>query len=352
MRAGYRITIDGRNVTDNFDPHLIALTLTDNDGGRTDTLEITIDDTEGRIALPRAGAQIQAAIWWIEPPPWGTNKAIQFQGVTDEPESSGSRGGGMVLQITAHSADLKGKGKEKVEKHKDKKKFKDIASQWGDDAGYQVKVADELGSIERDYWVMANESFLSWGRRIAEEMGATFKTAYPKAVFLPRNSSSSASGQSLEQLYVVRDHNLIAWRLTPVQDRSVYKRANVRWYDRKKAKWNKEQVEIGGQDGSVDITETFKFADKERAKNRATSNSDEAKRGKGGGEIRIDGDARARSQVDCLVQGIRSGIDGMWRVTIARHTYTRDGGWTTSCDVEQPQEGGQGGGQSGQGSRG
>jgi uncharacterized protein len=338
MEAAYRITIDGVNVTDKFDPHLISLTLTDTDGGRTDTLEIVIDDSMGLIMLPRAGALLQAAIWWSDPPPWGDSKAVQFIGVTDEPESSGSRNGGMTLQITAHSADLLGEGKNKKEKFKDDAEFGDVAEEWGKDAGYKVKVDQQLKSIKRDHWPLANESFLSWGRRISEEIGATFKTAYPNAVFVPRNSGSSAGGQQLEPLLVTRGQNLISWRLTPIQDRSIYKRANVRWYDRTAAKWMKEQVQIGGQQGTVDITETFKAADKDRAKNRATANSDESKRGKGGGEIIIDGDSRARSQVDCTLTMIRAGIDGLWRVTTARHTYTRGGGWTVSCDLEQPQD--------------
>jgi hypothetical protein len=51
----------------------------------------------------------------------------------------------------------------------------------------------------------------------------------------------------------------------------------------------------------------------------------------------IDGDPAAMSQADLTVVGARPGVDGQYRIKSARHAYARNGGWTTTCDAEQPQ---------------
>lgn len=336
MRAAYRLTIDGKDVSNNFAPVLISLSINDSDGGKSDTLDIELDDHNGQIELPRAGAKIVADLWWSAPPPWAGAGAVHFEGVTDEPESSGARGGGMTLSISAKSADHAGKGKEKSTRHKDDSTFEEAAKEFAESSGHAVKIEASLGAVRRDYWSMSNESFFSWGARIANELGATFKISGGMAVFVPRNGDTSASGKALGVLTVARGRNLINWRLSPSLGRSKYRRAVVRRYDWAEAKWKTEEKEIDSEADS-DLVETMKSADSGRAKSRADNNAADAERGKGGGSVTIDGDPAAMSQAPCIVSGVRPGIDGTYRIKSARHTYRRGGGWTTSCDLEQPQ---------------
>ena len=331
-KASYRISVGGNDVTAAFNPVLISLTITDSDGGKADTLDIELDDRDGQIALPAPGAPIEAMLWWEQPPAWASGAAAQFTGKTDEPKSKGSRSEGRILSISAKSADLKGKGKHKTSKHKDQAKFADIAQEWGQAAGYQVKVDDALASIQRDYWSMANESFLSWGRRIAHELGATFKTAHPKAVFAPRNGSGALAGVS-----AVWGQNLISWDVAPTLSRGLYNQAKTRWYDHTKAQWNEEATSIGSNGGEADIRETFKAASQDRAKNRADSNADDAARKQGTGTVTIDGDAAAQAQAMLTISGARPGVDGDYRIKQATQKYSRSEGWTTTCELEQPQ---------------
>jgi hypothetical protein len=211
MKADYQILIDGADVSANFGPVLESLSLTDSDGGKSDTLDIVLNDMGAQLLLPRVGAPIQASIWWAEVPSFSVGGAVSFSGVTDEPKSTGARGHGMLLAISAKSADQTGAGKQKKNRQQDRTTFGAVAQQWGQESGYQVSVDSALASIQRDYWAMHNESFLNWGRRIARELGATFKTAFPKAAFVPRNSGASASGQALPTFPLVRPGNLLAW---------------------------------------------------------------------------------------------------------------------------------------------
>jgi hypothetical protein len=330
-QAVYFLSIDGQDISSMLDPLLITMTITLTDGGKSDTLEIDLDDSGGQIKMPREGASVIATIAWSD-----GGQAVYFEGKTDQPRSSGTRGGGMIMSITAHAADMKDKPKEKKQKHKDDKKFGEVAKDFAKSANLQVKVSDKLASIERPYWDMRNESFMAWGVRMASELGATFKIMGDKAVFVPRNGNESATGQTLGVVNAVWGRNIIKWDLTPVENRPRYKQSIVRWYDRKEAKYKKEKVDIGDRDLNVDLTETQHAPDKDQAKKKAESNAEESKRGKGGGTITIDGDPMAMAQAVMNVAGIRPGIDGRYRIATARHDLSRKSGWTVDCDLEQP----------------
>jgi uncharacterized protein len=329
-KAIYTLTVDGQDVTSAFDPHLISLKINLTDGGKSDTLDVILDDTDGRIKLPRADADIEASLCWED-----DGAAVTFKGKTDDPGSEGSRGGGRILHVRAHAADMKGKPKAKKSKHKDDATFGDAAKEWGRDAGLEVKVDDALAKIKRPYWAMANESFMAWGERHAREIGATFQIRGKQAVFVPRNGGASASGRPLPSVRAVWGENLIAWSLSPIKNRARFKSAVVRWYDAKTAKWQRQKQTI--DDGAeVDLVDASKAHDKDHADRKAAANGEESKRGKGGGSVTIDGDPAAQAQAACSVEGVRPGIDGDYRIASAEHSYTRGGGWTVELDLEQP----------------
>jgi phage protein D len=332
-RAIYSITIDGQDVTSNFEPHLLSLQIKLTDGGQSDTLDISLDDAGGRIRMPREGAEIVATLAWSD-----GGGAVIFEGVTDEPESEGSRGQGMMLNITAHAADMKGKTKEKRQVHKDDAKFGDVAKEWGKKADLKVRVSEKLAAIQRDYWAMQNESFMAWGARMAQELGATFKIMGKRAVFVPRNASASSGGKNLPVVMADYGRNIIGWQIRPLQNRPRYNRSVVRWYDRKEAKWRKETVQLMDETARVPLIDARKSGDRDRAKDRAGGNAEEAKRSKGGGTVTLVGAPEAQGQGLCRISGVRSGIDGNYRVSEATHNFSRDGGWVTTCDLQSPSE--------------
>lgn len=331
-RSIITVLIDGTDVSGTWRKKLTSLTINLTDGGQSDTLEAEFDDTGGQIQLPAPGAKISASIRWST-----GGGAVTFEGETDDPESSGSRGGGMVLSLSAKSASAKGKVKQKVTKHKDNVTFENAARDFAKASGLTLKIDSTLASIRRDYWSIDNLAFPAWAAEVAQEIGATFKIMGTNAVFVPRNSGNSVSGQALAVVTAQRPGNIISWTLTPVHNRAKYKDSKARWYDRKAASWKTEVVQIGQSDGDASLTETTTQADAGTAKAKAGSNTEEVKRDKGGGKITLDGEAAAQPQALVMVAGIRPGIDGQYRIKSASHTATRSGGWTVSIDVQQPE---------------
>ncbi len=337
MKAAYQIVIDGVDVSATFGPVLENMTLTDSDGGKSDTLDIIMNDMGGQLLLPRKGAPIQALIWWAEVPPFSVPGAVSFSGVTDEPKSSGARFAGMELSISAKSADHTGTGKEKKNRQQDNTTFGAVAQEWGAECGLSVVVDPSLASIQRPYWAMHNESFFNWGRRVAREIGATFKIAHPKAVFVPRNSGQSAAGQTLPVFPIVAPGNLKGWDMTPSAAAPAYASAQAFYYDPKTALYKTASVSTGVSGATATYSGGFKAPDQERAQTRAQNHADESARKSGGGSLETYGDPRAMSQANCTVSGARPGVDGSYRIKTARHVLSRGLGWSVTVDVEQPQ---------------
>lgn len=331
-RAIFFLEIDGADLTSRFDPHLISLSITDADGAKSDALDVTLDDAGGRILLPRAGAKVRAGIGWDD-----AGAPVLFEGVTDEPTSTGSRGGGMILSIGAKSADPKSAAKSTVEKHKDGGALGGVWSEWAREAGVDLRVAPDLASIERPYWAISNQSFHAAMTQLAREIGATYKVSGDRASLTPRAGAATASGAALPTVYATRPGNIISWSLSPKFERAAFKTFRQRTYDVKQAKMIFSEVEAQAVDGDAAMTDRFTNSDPDQARRQAESNRDEADRDKGGGTVILDGEPSAQSQADCVVSGVRAGIDGTYRIESARHAIARGGaGFTTTLTLKQP----------------
>ncbi|WP_036291597.1 phage late control D family protein [Methylosinus sp. PW1] len=329
--VSYTISVDGTEVTERFSPYLLSLALRLYDGGMSDALELLLDDLGGRIKLPRVGADISVKLAWKS-----GGQAVNFQGTTDEPHSRGGRSEGFVLALTASGVDFVGPAKQKQQGHADNMTFEQAAQKWAKTAGLTVQVDSSLAKIRRDYWQIGNESFLAWGKRVAEEIGATFKVFGTRAVFVPRNSGSSTSGRALAGVSAVYGQNLVYWDLTPLQSRPRYKTAVVWLYNPKTGKYEQVQASADSAAKSSHV-DTRRFPNRSQAQDRADANADEIARGKGGGAVIIDGEAAAQPQAPLTLSGVRSGIDGEYRITGVVHRLARSSGWLTEMEVEEPQ---------------
>jgi phage protein D len=331
-QALYQIVVDGLDASERFHPILIDLRVHLAAESVSDTAEIELDDTNGRIALPRAGAFVAIALGWRD-----SGISPVFEGTVDDIKSRGARGAGRTLNITAKSADTRGKGKHGQERHWDKKKLSEVMQDAGKEAGFSVQVDDALGSIEREWWGMSAESFYHFGHRIAREVGGVFKIYGKRALLVKRNAGLSASGLGLSSVLARAGGNLINWDISPTVARPRYQSVIARWYDMRAAKWKQEKVEIGGIGGTADNITRFTEADKDEAKHSGNNAKEASDRNKGEGSVVIEGDPGATPEGLCIVVGARPGIDGAYRIDTVDHELSRDNGFTTTLSLKQPQ---------------
>lgn len=331
----YKVEVNGQDVTSRFAPFVTDIEVVDRDGLSSDMASIHLADAEGAIALPKAGARVVVSLGHA-----GTGIGQVFAGFVDEVRASFSKPAGRTIRITARGVDTRGKAKQAQGRHRDDATFGEVAAEFAAAAGLNgAKVSDELGSIRRPYWAMQNESFIAWGQRIARQIGATFKIQDNVAVFVDVNGGTSAGGSELPTITATFGQNLISGDIAVVVGRPRHKTVRVRYYDRKEGRWKEKEAEVedADEDIEVDHVATFTAADDEQAEQQAKASARRVERNGGEGMVNILGDPTARPEAQCIVTGVRPGVDGTYRIEGVTHRVSKAAGYVTTLDLKQPQ---------------
>jgi len=326
-RAQFMVMVAGTNITSVLAPVLISLTVSDKVGAHSDTASLEVDDTHGRIILPRIGAQVMVALGWED-----EGLRTVFTGTVDEVRSSGSRSG-RTLNITAKGVDTTGKPKEPQQRHFDNKTIAGILKEAGASAGVtDVDVDPELREIRRAYVEMRDESFIHLGERLAREIGGNFRVQGRKAWL------SKRAGAYTPTVTAAFGRNLHSWDMAPALGRAQFAAALTRWYDANKAAWQdvEEKTLLAVTARHV---HRYAQADQAEAGQQAASDKATSERDAGEGSVTIEGDASAVPDGLCIVSGARPGVDGAWRIETVTHTYSRGGGFVTTLDLKAPRQG-------------
>jgi len=59
MTPIYQITVNGSNITELVKTRLLSLSITDNAGWDSDTIEMSLDDRDARLEIPKIGALME-----------------------------------------------------------------------------------------------------------------------------------------------------------------------------------------------------------------------------------------------------------------------------------------------------
>lgn len=106
--AIYKLEVDGTVINNEAINRFMSMTITDNRGLESDTIEIQLSDHDSKLQIPPKGAVIQAWIGW-------SNEGLVYKGkyTVKEIEHAGAPD---VLTLRASSADLKSSLKQKKER--------------------------------------------------------------------------------------------------------------------------------------------------------------------------------------------------------------------------------------------
>lgn len=321
-RAEFEVIAGGTPIGAILSPRLISLSVSDKVGTHSDTASITIDDTDGRVSFPEIGAPLSVLLGWR-----GAGVREVFRGTVDEVTSSGSRGSGRTLSISAKGLDTTKKAKEPQQRHFDESSIEDILRKAGEAAGMiDFRIDPALAGIVREYVEMRDESFAHLGARLAREIGGNF-TIRGTTVFLTRRD---APYQPLVR--AVAGRNLHSWKMTPTMGRPAFSETGARFYDLAAAAW-REITRATGLPVDAAHWARFPRADEAEASDQATSDATTTERDRGGGSVTIEGDTGAVPDGLCLIAGARPGVDGVYRINSVTHKVDRGGGFTTALSV-------------------
>lgn len=195
-RPIWRVAIDGADITAALEGRLMSLTLTDNRGMEADQLDLTLDDADGRLALPPRGAILSLALGWEAD---GLTDKGSY--TVDEFEHSGAPD---QVTIRARSADLRAGLSTQRTRSFHQVTVDTIVNDIAAAHGLKAAIAATLASEIIDHLDQTNESDANLLTRMAGMFDAIATIKAGRLVFMPAGAGVSASGKPLPVVTITR----------------------------------------------------------------------------------------------------------------------------------------------------
>lgn len=338
MTPDFRIQLDGQDLTDRIAPRLESLQLIDARGFMVDTLDITLTDQDGALAIPRRGARLRLHLGWKDQP-------LEDKGeyLVDEVEHTGAPD---KLTIRARSADLRSTLTHKLECSYNALTLGDIVRTCAARNSLVAVIPPSLAEIPAAHVDQTGESDANLLTRLAHDYGAIATVKAGKLLFIPPGQATTASGLPIPQVTLTR--KLGDQHRYNVADRAMYTAVRANYHDVKLGirafVTVGEEEEIDGAEEEETPTKPtasntkeirHTYANRANALRGARAELERIKRGLATFQITLaEGRADLFPEVPVVVQGFKREIDAdHWLITRATHRV--DGsGFTTALDLE------------------
>ncbi|WP_413874176.1 phage late control D family protein [Albidovulum sp.] len=225
MTPDFRIVAGGEDVSGNFRDRLLGLTVTDEDGGKADRIEIEVDDRDGRVAFPDMDTLLDVSLGFRQP--FG-GSALSYMGRYAVDGVAGA-GPAQRMRITATAADMKGDIRAPKTRAWEDKTLKDIVAKIAAEAKLKPVVGQSVGSAHWPYIAQTVESDLHFLTRIAATLDATAKPAGGALVVQRRGEGKTAAGDAVTPVAI--DAGRIASWTWKVDGRAEYRQVEAEWSD-------------------------------------------------------------------------------------------------------------------------
>lgn len=339
----YSITVDGIDKSGGIKKRLMSLTLTDNRGFEADQLDIELDDSDGKLVLPRRGAKIAVALGW-------QGAALIGKGIftVDEIEHSGAPD---RLTIRARSADFR----ETLNIRRDQSYHKTTIGGIIKIIAERNKLTPTLNKAISDLTVehidQTNESDGNFITRLAKQYGAIAAVKNGNLLFIKQGQAKTASGKPIPVITIIRGlgdghqfsmadrgayTGVVAnWLNTRTTEKPVVKvkRKTARTAKPKQPEEKQGEYLIGTDENVLTLRTTY--ASKHNAQRAAKSNWERLQRGAAKFSIQLaKGRADLYPEVPVKVIGFKKQIDEAdWTLATVTHSVS-DTGFTTALELE------------------
>ncbi|MCK4151985.1 phage late control D family protein [Ralstonia pseudosolanacearum] len=192
----YRLKVGGKDITGRFQGRLIGLTLTDNRGFEADQLDIELDDSDGRLALPEKGVRLALSIGWAD-----TGVVDKGTFKVDELEHTGPPD---RLTIRARSADLDGGLTTRRDNSYAGKTIAAIVQAIATRNKLSSMVSKKLAGKVIEHVDQTGESDANFLTRLARDFDAIATVKNGTLLFIPAGEPTSGSGLSLPKVSITR----------------------------------------------------------------------------------------------------------------------------------------------------
>lgn len=214
------------DITAKIRPRLIGLALTEKRGGEADQLDVTLDDSDGRLDLPRKGQVVKLQLGWLQGGDVKVGLVDKGAFTVDEVEWSQAPA---QIRLTARSADLTAGFRVRREKSHLDTTLGAIARKVASAHGYQARVAPELENVAVPALVQHGQSDMALLHRLGREHDAVAQIKDRRLILSPVGRGVSPSGRALPALTIAATDGS-GGRYREV-DRTADAGVEARWHD-------------------------------------------------------------------------------------------------------------------------
>jgi phage protein D len=330
------IRIDGASAL--FYSRLIKATIRDEEGQKSDTLTIELDDRGNVIPVPKKGTKLRVRLGYRET---GLEDKGQFEVHGTELKGAAGEGEFVIIQGKGTSLAASRKLKETgSESFPEGATLQQIAGKIAGRNGLTLRLDGGLGSTAYpDGEYRHQQSDLDFLSRLVERANGILKISGDVMAIAERGSGKNAAGKALPPVLITKA-NCKDWSYTP-GDRPTYGKVTGSWIDQKTGKKKVETKETGLEGPLFGLREPFKT--EAEAKKAVDAKAKDLSRKTGTASFTVPGTAIGGAGSDLIASGFRGEINGTWRVKSVEHSFTSgpSGGWTTKFECTAP-EGGKG----------
>ncbi|MCS5883474.1 phage late control D family protein [Klebsiella pneumoniae subsp. pneumoniae] len=326
-----------------LDDKLISLELTDNRGFNADELTISVDDSQGDIALPPRGAELSVSLGWQGEP-------LIYKGIyiVDEVSHSGPPD---RIDITARSADFRDEFNVKREVSWHDVTVERIVSAIAHRYKLKPIISEQLMNAEIDHADQTQESDMSFLTRMADILGGHRhgKKWVPAVYPARRRGQRERQGAAGVRHHAQQRGSTLfphcrprrLYRRTGVlagsglrQKRKVTVRKRKKTTEKKPRSSSREGDYIAGEDGNVFVLRTT-YSSEIAAQRAAAAKWQQLQRGAAEFNLTLAyGRADLYPEMHGTVTGFKEAIDNQdWIIAKATHTID-DGGFKTQLELE------------------
>jgi len=322
-KAIWRVVLDGADLTDRLKPRLMDLRVTSCRGDAADQLDLRLDDSDGKLAIPPRGATLRVWLGWE-----GEGLTDMGTFTVDEVEHSGSPD---QLSLRGRSVQMKAAIRELREQSYSGLRVGEIVEQLAGRNGLVPRCHASLAALTVDHVDQTNESDLNFLTRLGRRYDAIATIKAGALLFSPIGQGQTPNGKPLTVVTIRRssgdDHH---WHEA---DRGFY--GGVRAMYDHDATGDTPSVLVGNEDSRGVKTLRHVYATKATAARAARSEYGKMERGASSFEIWL---ARGRPDIypemTVTVSGFKPQIDSTEWIVVKVEQVLAEQGLISRVELE------------------
>lgn len=209
-KAGLRLMLDnGVDLAAKINPRFLSLTLVEKRDGSADELTLSLQNVDGKLAVPSAGAILSLSLGWesrFDDHPVGLIDKGRFK--VDEVEESGPPD---QIVIRARSADLAGTYAKRRNRVWHDTTLGALIAEIAARHGITARVHPDLASEPIEALEQHNKSDMALVQDLGKRFDATATWKDRKILILPKGSATTAGGQTIPAITLTRQDGW-SWR--------------------------------------------------------------------------------------------------------------------------------------------